>query len=61
MEYNNEELNGGNNYSGPIYVERRGSGCLGNGLKIGCGFLAAFLLRLWVWHIFQSVIHFIKA
>ena len=46
MEYNNEELNGGTNYSGPIYVERRGSGCLGNGLKIGCGFIAGIFVTL---------------
>lgn len=46
MEYNNEYINGGTNNPSPIIIDQRRSGCLGNSLKIGCGFIAGVFVTL---------------
>ena len=44
MNNNDVELNAGNDPSRPIIIKR--GGCLGDGLKFGCGFIAGAIFML---------------
>lgn len=59
MEYNNigNDSNMGYNNERPIYVEKKRSGCLADGLKVGCGFILGIVCTI----MFSGIFYFVSA